>query len=320
MGKCASLNRRSISSCGGTRCAPGAHLARVPGARLPKRSLRAGPQHENARPSVGSALRTHRRVAGRAASSSGDRREAGSDVISGDFTQRARRSQFAAARAFVDCCSCEHWSCPATTTSRCSISSNALRAADALPAIHIRRLEPEYEDDEMIDRREHRARVGVPVWRGPHQRPTGRANRAAVGSCCAGENARDRHASPVSGVHERRLLGRSAGRWRASGQVNADLFLSGHLHISHVSHTVDRYEAAALRADRPGRHRLDARPRRAAVIQRAADAAAGSSCSATRRIRPPRVSPPRPSAATGIRVAVGALHQPAPVVIGAWHR
>lgn len=28
------------------------------------------------------------------------------------------------------------------------------------------------------------------------------------------------------------------------GAVNADLFLSGHLHISHVSHTVDRYEAA----------------------------------------------------------------------------
>jgi 3',5'-cyclic AMP phosphodiesterase CpdA len=46
------------------------------------------------------------------------------------------------------------------------------------------------------------------------------------------------------GVHVRRLLGRSAEAMARLGAVNADLFLSGHLHISHVSHTVDRYEAA----------------------------------------------------------------------------
>jgi len=46
------------------------------------------------------------------------------------------------------------------------------------------------------------------------------------------------------GVHERRLLGRSAEAMARLGAANADLFLSGHLHISHVSHTVDRYEAA----------------------------------------------------------------------------
>ena len=46
------------------------------------------------------------------------------------------------------------------------------------------------------------------------------------------------------GVHERRLIGRSAMAMARLGQANADLFLSGHLHISHVSHTVDRYEAA----------------------------------------------------------------------------
>jgi hypothetical protein len=43
-------------------------------------------------------------------------------------------------------------------------------------------------------------------------------------------------------VNERRLLGRSAMAMEKLATVNADLFLSGHLHISHVSHTVDRYQ------------------------------------------------------------------------------
>jgi 3',5'-cyclic AMP phosphodiesterase CpdA len=46
------------------------------------------------------------------------------------------------------------------------------------------------------------------------------------------------------GVHQRRLLGRSAMAMAKLAAVNADLFLSGHLHIAHVSHAVERYEAA----------------------------------------------------------------------------
>jgi 3',5'-cyclic AMP phosphodiesterase CpdA len=46
------------------------------------------------------------------------------------------------------------------------------------------------------------------------------------------------------GVHERRLLGRSEMAMARLAEANADLFLSGHLHISHVSHVADRYEVA----------------------------------------------------------------------------
>ena len=45
------------------------------------------------------------------------------------------------------------------------------------------------------------------------------------------------------GVHERRLVGRPAAAMEKLAAANADLFLSGHLHISHVSHAADRYTA-----------------------------------------------------------------------------
>jgi len=44
------------------------------------------------------------------------------------------------------------------------------------------------------------------------------------------------------GVHEHRLLGRSAMAMARLAETHADLFLSGHLHISHVSRVADRYQ------------------------------------------------------------------------------
>jgi 3',5'-cyclic AMP phosphodiesterase CpdA len=44
------------------------------------------------------------------------------------------------------------------------------------------------------------------------------------------------------GVHERRLLGRSFMAMARLAKANADLFLSGHLHISHVSRAAERYK------------------------------------------------------------------------------
>jgi hypothetical protein len=44
------------------------------------------------------------------------------------------------------------------------------------------------------------------------------------------------------GVDNRRLVGRSAPAMARLAAANADLFLSGHLHLSHVSCAVDRYQ------------------------------------------------------------------------------
>ena len=70
----------------------------------------------------------------------------------------------------------------------------------------------------------------------------------AAGDRAATAAARDRHASSFRFAAGCRTNGAcsAAARWRWRGwpPANADLFLSGHLHISHVSHAVDRYEVA----------------------------------------------------------------------------
>ena len=43
------------------------------------------------------------------------------------------------------------------------------------------------------------------------------------------------------GIHKRRLLGRAHQAMAKLARANADLFLSGHLHKSHASHSVERY-------------------------------------------------------------------------------
>ena len=43
------------------------------------------------------------------------------------------------------------------------------------------------------------------------------------------------------GVKEARLLGRAAMAMEKLSAAGADLFLAGHLHISHIGHTAERY-------------------------------------------------------------------------------
>ena len=94
--------------------------------------------------------------------------------------------------------------------------------------------------------------------------------------------------------------------------ANADLFLSGHLHISHVSHAVDRYEVgghSALivqagtvstrsRGEQPSFNVLRMQRPEIELSRHSWDDVGGA---ASRR---------RPSAATGTRVAVGVASVP----------
>ena len=168
-------------------------------------------------------------------------------AISGDFTQRARRSQFVAARAFVESLGVATLVVPGNH----DIPLYNLLARFVTPLARYRtyisdELEPEYRDDDMIV-------VGVNTAR-PLAIGEGRINQRQV------ERILERLAAvpaPVlrvivthhpfdlpPGVDARRLLGRSAMAMARLAEANADLFLSGHLHISHVSHAVDRYEIA----------------------------------------------------------------------------
>jgi Predicted phosphohydrolases len=167
-------------------------------------------------------------------------------AISGDFTQRARRSQFAAAGEFVESLDplktllvpgnhdvplfdiAERFTAPLQRY-REYISTN---------------LEPVHEDDEMIV-------IGINTARSMTW-GEGRINEQQV------DRVVDRlSGAPPSllriivthhpfdvppGVEQKRLLGRSVMAMAKLAKANADLFLSGHLHISHVSHAAERYQ------------------------------------------------------------------------------
>ena len=169
-------------------------------------------------------------------------------VISGDFTQRARRSQFAAARAFVESLQLRTLVVPGNH----DIPLYDVVERLAAPLRRYRQyisaeLEPEYEDDEMIVIGVNTARALVFPF------GEGRINEQQVDRIMQRLSAVPAAKMRVivthhpfdlpPGVHERRLLGRSALAMARLGVSNADLFLSGHLHISHVSHVADRYTA-----------------------------------------------------------------------------
>ena len=106
-------------------------------------------------------------------------------------------------------------------------------------------LEPEYEDEEMIVIGVNTARALVFPF------GEGRINERQVDRMWGGWRESDRRSCVWSSriTHSIRpgrprapLRRRSAQAMARLAEANADLFLSGHLHISHVSHAVDRYE------------------------------------------------------------------------------
>ncbi len=169
-------------------------------------------------------------------------------AISGDFTQRARHSQFRDARAFIDSLEVKTLVVPGNH----DIPLYDFVERLAAPLRRYREyisgeLEPEYRDEEMIV-------VGV---------NTARAMVFPFGDGRISLSQVDRVLERLStipapllriivthhpfdlppGVHERRLVGRNAMAMEKLAAANADLFLSGHLHLGHVSHVADRYTA-----------------------------------------------------------------------------
>lgn len=168
-------------------------------------------------------------------------------AISGDFTQRARRQQFADARAFIESLDLPTLVVPGNhDIPLYDFVERIIAPLDRYRRYIAPNLEPEYVDDEVIVIGVNTARSMIFPF------GEGRINEAQV----------DRVVSRLAavppslvriivthhpfdlppGVHERRLLGRSAMAMARLAKAQADLFLSGHLHISHVSHAADRYQ------------------------------------------------------------------------------
>jgi 3',5'-cyclic AMP phosphodiesterase CpdA len=169
-------------------------------------------------------------------------------AISGDFTQRARRSQFAEARAFVESLGKPTLVVPGNH----DIPLFDVVERLAAPLVRYRKyisdnLEPEYVDEEMIVIGVNTARSMVFPF-GEGRISMGQVDRiierlSAIPAPLLRIIVTHHPFDLPPGVHERRLVGRYAKAMEKLAAANADLFLSGHLHISHVSHVADRYTA-----------------------------------------------------------------------------
>lgn len=165
-------------------------------------------------------------------------------AVSGDFTQRAKPREFEAARAFLDSLVPPKLLVPGNHD--VPLWNVAMRFA--APLARYRRyitqdLEPEYQDEEMVVLGVNTARALA--W------GEGRINKAQVRRVVERLAAVPSSVTRIivthhpfdlpPGVHERRLVGRARMAMQALASANADLFLSGHLHLSHASHSAERY-------------------------------------------------------------------------------
>jgi len=167
-------------------------------------------------------------------------------AVSGDLTQRARRSQFREARAFLAQIPFPLLVVPGNH----DVPLFNLAARFLNPYGGYRRhiagdLEPVHEDEEMIV-------VGLNSSRGLPFHGGGRLNELQVAGAAARLTAASPDAIRVVVTHhpfdlpeghaDKHLIGRSEMAMRLLAAAGADLFLAGHLHVSHVGHTAERYQ------------------------------------------------------------------------------
>ena len=166
-------------------------------------------------------------------------------AISGDFTQRAKRSEFGAAREFLDSLQPPKLLVPGNhDVPLWNVAARFITPLARYTAYISPELEPKHVDEEMIV-------IGVNTARSltwGEGRISARQVDRIVKSLSGAPASLIRiivthHPFDLPpGVHERRLLGRSRMAMARLAKANADLFLSGHLHLSHASHSVERYK------------------------------------------------------------------------------
>jgi 3',5'-cyclic AMP phosphodiesterase CpdA len=169
-------------------------------------------------------------------------------AVSGDLTQRARRGQFQHAAAFLDSLPFPKLIVPGNH----DVPFFNLPARLLDPFGGYRRwisedLEPAFMDDEV-------AMIGLNSARALIMRGRGRLNDEQIERAVT----RLRTLPPAQikvivthhpfdlpkGVRPDQLVGRASIAMQRFATAGADLFLAGHLHISHVGHTADRYNIA----------------------------------------------------------------------------
>lgn len=166
-------------------------------------------------------------------------------AVSGDLTQRARSHQFKAARAFLDRLPQPQIVVPGNhDVPLHNVLARFVQRLQKYRFYITDNLEPFYVDDEI-------AVVGLNTARSLTIKG-GRVNRLQVNRVkekfC---NYDDTVVKIVvthhpfdlpEGYHQRNLVGRARMAVSSLAECGADVFLSGHLHVSHTGHTAVRYQ------------------------------------------------------------------------------
>jgi 3',5'-cyclic AMP phosphodiesterase CpdA len=168
-------------------------------------------------------------------------------AISGDLTQRARRNQFAEARAFIQ--SLEH-PCLVVPGNHdvplYDVARRFLRPLARYKRFVADDLEPSHVDDEI-------AVIGLNSARSLTF-GRGRLNDRQIARAAERLRGVDKRAIKIIVTHHpfdlpdaygaEHLVGRAKSAMAQFAEVGADLFLAGHLHVSHIGRTAERYKIA----------------------------------------------------------------------------
>lgn len=168
-------------------------------------------------------------------------------AVSGDLTQRARSHQFLEARAFLDKLPKPQIVVPGNhDVPLHNLFARFLGRLSKYKRYITEDLQPVYSDDELVV-------IGVNTARSLTFK-SGRINELQVAQLRAKLCAREDYVSKVVVTHhpfdlpeghdERDLVGRARMAMTTLADCGADLFLAGHLHLSHTGHTAKRYNIA----------------------------------------------------------------------------
>lgn len=166
-------------------------------------------------------------------------------AISGDLTQRARRRQFEQARAFLDQLPAPRLVVPGNhDVPLFNLAARFLNPYGGYRRYIAEDLEPVFEDAEMIV-------VGLNSARSLPFHGGGRLNETQVARGAARLRAAPPGAVRIVVTHhpfdlpaghgDDDLIGRSGMAMPQLAAAGADVFLAGHLHVSHVGRAAQRY-------------------------------------------------------------------------------
>jgi 3',5'-cyclic AMP phosphodiesterase CpdA len=168
-------------------------------------------------------------------------------AISGDLTQRARRVQFAEARTFIQALECPHLVVPGNhDVPLYDLARRFLRPLGRYREFVTNDLEPVYVDEEIAVMGLNSARA-LTLGRG-------RLNASQIRRAAGRLRGMDPRLVKIIVTHHpfdlpdaygaEHLVGRAKAAMAHFAEVGADLFLAGHLHVSHIGQTAERYKIA----------------------------------------------------------------------------